>query len=110
MVWDPGLQFERTDLAWRRTGLAATLGLVLAGRYIGAEHPVLSLLLPVMGLLVGLMLLRLATVRIRRAEAVVRAITIGAPATTTMPGGGLITVTALMATVAIVVGAAYVLG
>ena len=108
MTWDRGLQFERTDLAWRRTVLAVTAGLALAGRYLAAGNAVLGIALPTVALVCGVGMLWLFTARIRQAERVVRAITIGAPTIERMPGGGLITAVALMTGLSILAGVIFV--
>lgn len=64
--FDPGLQPERTALAWRRTGLAMAVGSLLALRvvpiYLGAS----SLIPVVAGLVASVAILVTSQVRYRR--------------------------------------------
>ncbi|MFC9743130.1 DUF202 domain-containing protein [Streptomyces noursei] len=72
---DPGLQPERTRLAWRRTVLSAAVAAVLAGRQVlrgGAPGPVEAVLM----VLVALLWWAFAIVAHRR----MRALTAGRPA------------------------------
>lgn len=63
---DPGLQPERTALAWRRTGLAVVVGSVLAARLLGEAVGVAAVALGVAGVGVGMLLLLSAGRRARR--------------------------------------------
>ncbi|MET9295532.1 DUF202 domain-containing protein [Streptomyces sp. NPDC003077] len=72
---DPGLQPERTRLAWRRTTLAGTVTAVLAGRQaLRADHPGPAVLSA--AVLVGLVWFALVMVAHRR----MRAMAAGRPA------------------------------
>lgn len=53
---DPGLQQERTSLAWDRTGLALMVASGLLLRVEGAPYPRLAHLLPAVTFLFGLVL------------------------------------------------------
>jgi uncharacterized membrane protein YidH (DUF202 family) len=60
---DPGLQPERTDLAWRRTSLATTVVALLAARLAALRHA------PIGVVAAGLLwIAALAVVRIRSAR------------------------------------------
>ncbi len=70
-VFDPGLQPERTELAWRRTALAIGVGSLLALRVLPALAPTaegeLMLLVPgIVGVLFAAVLWVRARVRARR--------------------------------------------
>ena len=71
-VADPGLQSERTYLAWQRTGLAfAAVGALLGHAAIGLHH-LLAYLPGVLGLAVGAAILLRALLRYRSIEAAAR--------------------------------------
>lgn len=98
---DPGLQPERTALAWSRTGLAVVAGSLLGGRLLAPHAGVAGLLLGAAGVGLGLALLLAAPARERRharrsGPALLR------------PGGGLLAVVAAGACLLGVVGLAVV--
>jgi len=102
---DPGLQPERTALAWRRTALALMVGPVVAARLLLPDVGVVVALALVAGLGLGL---AVALVAARRDRSAVRALS-GRADPGGPPGAGLLAVTAAVPVVGGIVAAAYLL-
>jgi len=100
---DPGLQPERTRLAWRRTLLAVAAGSLLALRVLEPLLGVGALAVGAAGLAAAGVLWMLVGRRHRAVEAVFRG------AVTDMPGGALLLALALLATAAAALGLALAL-
>jgi len=98
---DPGLQPERTALAWSRTGLAVVAGSLLGGRLLAPHVGVAGLVLGAVGVGLGLALLLAAPARERRHAR-------RADPARLRPGGGLLAVVAAAAVALGVVGAVVV--
>jgi len=64
--WDPGLQPERTALAWRRTGLALTVGSLIGLRVLPPVLGPAAYVLAGLGVVVSLAVLAAAHRRYRR--------------------------------------------
>ena len=76
MPWDPGLQNERTGLAWQRTLLSGlTCGLLVA-RLLAGLSPVLAV---VVGVVAVATTLGLGVVAVRRFRRNARALPVGRP-------------------------------
>jgi len=88
--FDPGLQVERTALAWRRTGLAVLVGSLIGLRVLAPELGWGSVIAGVAGSALGVTLLWASARRHRR---VVAALT-GADSNV-LPGGALLVVVAM---------------
>ena len=64
--WDPGLQPERTALAWRRTGLALTVGSLIGLRVLPPLLGPAAFVLAGLGVVASLVVLAAAHRRYRR--------------------------------------------
>ncbi|GAB3684831.1 DUF202 domain-containing protein [Saccharopolyspora tripterygii] len=100
--WDPGLQIERTTLAWSRTALAFTVSLLVLLKLITHQSATAAIVcavatLPVSGLVAWLVW--------RRHQHSERRLRARAP----LPGGGLPAATAVLAMLAGATGLVYVL-
>lgn len=65
-LFDPGLQPERTALAWRRTGLAVAVGAVAGARVLAPELGTGAVAVGVLGLALAALFLAGSTRRARR--------------------------------------------
>lgn len=68
-LFDPGLQLERTALAWRRTGLAVAVGAVAGARVLAPVLGAGAVVVAVLGLALAALFLLGSTRRGRRAQA-----------------------------------------
>ena len=101
--FDPGLQPERTLLAWRRSSLALGLACVVGARYATPDLGALAVILGALGAIAAVASYALAARRYRRTHQ-------GLVATGTLATGGVPVLLLTLATGAIVVGAVlYVL-
>jgi len=66
--FDPGLQPERTALAWRRTGLAVAVGGVVGARVLAPALGAGAVVVAVLGLALAALLLLGSTRRVRRTQ------------------------------------------
>jgi uncharacterized membrane protein YidH (DUF202 family) len=100
-LFDPGLQPERTALAWRRTVLALAVGAIVALRLL---NPVLGLWSTVIGLTGLVLAATLWVLSTRRARQTTRVLLRG---TGLLPGAGLLLLLTLIVTTAAVLGLLY---
>ncbi|QYN35985.1 DUF202 domain-containing protein [Pseudonocardia sp. DSM 110487] len=68
-LFDPGLQPERTALAWRRTGLAVAVGAIAGTRLLAPALGAGALVVGLLGLSLAALLLVGSTRRVRRTQA-----------------------------------------
>ena len=105
-LFDPGLQPERTALAWRRTGLAVAVGAVAGARLLAEALGVAAVVVLVLGLGLAALFLFGATRRARRAQiALLRDGNLASG-----PGGRLLAVVSIACTALGVVALAVVVG
>lgn len=71
-LFDPGLQPERTALAWRRTALAVTVGAAVGARLLAPALGPAALVAGVLGVAAGVLLLVASGRRGRRTAASLR--------------------------------------
>lgn len=101
---DPGLQLERTALAWRRTALALMIGPVAAARLLAPERGVWAALAAAGGLVVAVGVAVLASRRHRTQARVMS----GAASPHDLPGGLLLVLTAVVLVAGGVVAGGFV--
>jgi hypothetical protein len=89
---DPGLQPERTELAWRRTLLALAVGALVSIRVLTVALGDWAIATGLGGVVAAVVLWILAHGRHRAVDAVFT----GRAATSTMPGGALLLAVALL--------------
>ncbi|MBF4618084.1 DUF202 domain-containing protein [Clavibacter sp. VKM Ac-2873] len=85
---DPGLQPERTALAWRRTALALVVGSLLGLRVLPALLGAAGLVVAAAGVVLALGVLVAAHLRYRQVHRILTSASAG-PGTTALPGGAL---------------------
>ncbi|MBF4631438.1 DUF202 domain-containing protein [Clavibacter michiganensis subsp. phaseoli] len=85
---DPGLQPERTALAWRRTALALVVGSLLGLRVLPTLLGSAGLVVAAAGVIAALTVLATAHRRHRRVHRILTAGSAG-PGTAALPGGAL---------------------
>lgn len=95
-VFDPGLQPERTALAWRRTALALALGPLVVARLFAPQLGALTLAALLVGIALAATIAGVATKRYR----IIHRALVGEEGTRGLPGGVLLLVTAAVAFVA----------
>jgi uncharacterized membrane protein YidH (DUF202 family) len=100
--FDPGLQPERTALAWRRTALALVVGSLLGLRVLPQVLGPVGLVVAAAGVVAALAVLAAAHRRYRRVHRILTSGT-GEPDAVALPGGGL---AALVAALTACAGAA----
>ena len=83
VLFDPGLQPERTALAWRRTTLTLAVGAVVSFRLLPPVLGVWSIAVGIAGLLVSAAIWILASRRARRVQTALLT------SSDQLPGGGL---------------------
>ena len=86
--FDPGLQPERTALAWRRTALALVVGSLLGLRVLPQLLGPGGLAVAAAGVIAALGVLGAAHLRYRRVHRILTSGSAG-PGTTALPGGAL---------------------
>ena len=100
-LFDPGLQPERTELAWRRTALTLAVGAVVSFRLLPPVLGLWSVGVGVAGLLLSAATWILAARRSRRIRHAL--LTSSGP----LPGGGLALLHSLIVTVCAALGLLY---
>ncbi|MDO4044021.1 DUF202 domain-containing protein [Clavibacter michiganensis] len=85
---DPGLQPERTALAWRRTALALVAGSLLGLRVLPTLLGTAGLVVAAAGVIAALAVLATAHSRYRRVHRILTSAS-AVPVTTALPGGAL---------------------
>ena len=101
VLFDPGLQPERTALAWRRTTLTVAVGAVVSFRLLPPVLGLWSLAVGVAGLLLSATTWILAGRRARRVQSAL--LSSSGP----LPGGGLPLLLAVIATGSAILGLLY---
>ena len=105
-LFDPGLQPERTALAWRRTALAVAVGAVAGARLLAPALGAAAVAVALLGLALAALFLFGSTRRARRAQdALLRDGHLAAG-----PGGRLLAVVSIACTALGVVALAAVVG
>jgi putative membrane protein len=100
-LFDPGLQPERTELAWRRTTLALIIGALIALRLLPPALGSWSIIVGLAGLVMAVLIWVLAHRRARLTSHVLR------HEHAVLPGGGLLLLLATVTTAGAAIGLVY---